>query len=359
MKRPFPKLVLAPLAGFTDAPFRKLCASFGADSAVTEMVSAAALAHGSSPTRHLLETLPGEAPRAAQIFGCREDDVAFAAREISSLGRFASIDLNTGCPVPRIRHEGSGAALLDDPAKIGSLLAAMKREAGGTPVTLKPRPGVRPDAPRMLEIVAAAEEAGVSGITLHARFSKQGHGGEVHLDLLAECVRSAHVPVTGNGGVTDGAAFRAMAETGVAAVMVGRAAIDFPEIFAILKNGGERPDRENALPAAEIYARHSALVREYAERLAKDFPEDEVMTPDELHVWRFRSHFFRYFAGMDGAPALRRAMTGFRTPGDVAAAVAALRPARTSARRRPALSHAEARSVSNSDFSPCTRRNLL
>lgn len=321
MERQSPKLVLAPLAGFTDAPFRLLCAGFGAAGATTEMASAAAIAHGSAPTMQLLEPLPGEAPLVAQLFGSNADELAFSARIVSSTGRFAAVELNTGCPVPRIRHEGSGAALLRDPAKIGALLAAMKRESGDVPVYLKTRPGPRPDAVLMREIVAAAEEAGVSAITLHARFASQGHGGEVHLDLLAECVGAARVPVTGNGGVKDAATFAAMAETGVAAVMIGRAALDRPEIFSTLSGGGD-----GLLPPVEIFSRHAALVKEHARRLAAAFPGENVPSPGQYLVSRFKTHLFRYFAGMEGAAALRRDMGGFQTEDDIGRALAALKP---------------------------------
>ena len=122
------KLVLAPLADFTNAAFRKLAYELGADLTYTEMVSAAALAHGSSPTRHLFEKLPGEGPVACQIFGHSPDDLAFAAREATTLKRFVSIDLNAGCPMPRIRREGDGAALVPKPQLVHDLLVAIKRE---------------------------------------------------------------------------------------------------------------------------------------------------------------------------------------------------------------------------------------
>ena len=215
------KLVLAPLADFTNAAFRKLAYELGADLTYTEMVSAAALAHGSSPTRHLFEKLPGEGPVACQIFGHSPDDLAFAAREATALKRFVSIDLNAGCPMPRIRREGDGAALVPKPQLVHDLLVAIKRETD-LPVTLKTRPGPSPDRVTLFELLDAAETAGCAGFTLHARFTSQMHGGPVHLDLLADLVQRAHIPVTGNGGVHDEATLKAMLETGVDAVMLGR-----------------------------------------------------------------------------------------------------------------------------------------
>ena len=227
------KYVLAPIAGFTNAAFRLMASRGGADLTYTEMVSAAGLAHGSSPTRHLLEVLPGEGPVACQLFGANPEELAYAAREVSATGRFVELNLNAGCPVPRIVREGAGSALVKDPARVHDLLVAM---VGATdlPVTLKTRPGPRPDKVLMFELLDAAETAGAKGITLHARFTSQNHGGAVHLELLAELVQKARIPVTGNGGVKDVETARAMAETGVAAVMVGRAALPNPYIFSTL-----------------------------------------------------------------------------------------------------------------------------
>ena len=108
------KFVLAPIAGFTNAAFRLMASRGGADLTYTEMVSAAGLAHGSSPTRHLLEILPGEGPVACQLFGAKPDELAYAAREVSATGRFVELNLNAGCPVPRIVREGAGSALVKD-----------------------------------------------------------------------------------------------------------------------------------------------------------------------------------------------------------------------------------------------------
>ena len=130
------RYVLAPLAGFTDAPFRRLCFEGGADLTYTEMVSAAGLAHGSSPTRHLMETMPGEGPVACQVFGAKETDLAQAAREVESVrSRFVELNLNAGCPMEKVTHGGAGAKLIEDPALVYRLLTAL-RENTSLPVTL-------------------------------------------------------------------------------------------------------------------------------------------------------------------------------------------------------------------------------
>lgn len=304
------KYSLAPLAGFTDAAFRRLCLRHGADLTYTEMVSAAGLAHGSRPTRHLMETLPGEGPVACQLFGSNPDELEFSAREVTSLGRFVELNLNAGCPVPKVTREGAGATLVKDPAKVHDLLAAMKR---GTdlPVTLKTRPGPKPDKVMLWELLDAAETAGASAIILHARFTSQNHGGEVHLDLLSELVERAKMPVWGNGGVKDTATARAMEATGVAGIMVGRAALANPQIFAALKGENAECDR------IETLKDHLAGVIELREALARDFPDDHIPSVDGMCSIQMHTHLFRYFAGRPGAAELRRRLNSIRTLSEI------------------------------------------
>ena len=321
------KLILAPLAGFTSAPFRKLCAARGADLTYTEMVSAAGLAHGSSPTRHLMEVLPGEGPVACQIFGSKPEELALATAEASKLDRFTEINLNAGCPMPKIVHEGAGAALIRDPQKVYDCLAAIRRETS-LPVTLKTRPGPRPDKVVLLELLDAAERAGCAGITLHGRFTSQMHGGPVHYDLLAELVRHAKIPVTGNGGVYNRETAARMAETGVSAIMVGRAALANPWLFSDLRSDApaeevEAPERRAALQDA-AFADHLAELLRFREQLAARFPDDHVPSPDGYVCIVLHTHLFRYFNGRPGSAELRRKLTSIRTIKDALEAVKAL-----------------------------------
>ena len=324
------RYVLAPIAGFTNAAFRLMATRGGADLTYTEMVSAAGLAHGSSPTRHLLELLPGEGPVACQLFGAKPDELAFAAREVSALGRFVEINLNAGCPVPRIVHEGAGSALVKKPQLVHDLLAAMVAESA-LPVTLKTRPGPRPDKVLMFELLDAAERAGAKGFTLHARFTSQNHGGDVHLDLLAELVQRTRIPVTGNGGVKDVETAHAMTATGVAAIMVGRAALPAPWIFTVLKDCV--PDAQTLVPPSpqRLFREHlDALVVLHA-RLVARFPADHLPSLDQWVAGAARTHLFRYFSGMRGAGELRRRLATVRTLADVKAValIPAEAPSRT------------------------------
>ncbi len=322
------KLVLAPLAGFTSAPFRKVCAQRGADLVYTEMVSAAGLAHGSSPTRQLMETLPGEAPVACQLFGANPEELACAAAEVEKVkDRFVELNLNAGCPMPKIVHEGAGAALLVDPAKVHACLAAL-RAATTLPLTVKTRPGPRPDRVLLLELLDAATTAGCGGFILHGRFTSQMHGGPVHYDLLAELVQAAKIPVTGNGGVYNRPTLDRMAETGVAAIMIGRAALANPWLFTDLRLDApatelETPERRRSLQDA-AFADHLAELLPFRDHLEKTFPNDHVPSPDAYACMALHTHLFRYFNGRPGAAALRRQLTTIRTLKDALDAIRAL-----------------------------------
>ena len=321
------KYVLAPLAGFTSAPFRLLCRQYGADLAYTEMVSAAGLAHGSSPTRQLMELMPGEGPVACQLFGSKPDELAFAAAEADKLHRFVEINLNAGCPMPKITHEGDGAALIHDPQLVHDCLVAIARETR-LPVTLKTRPGPKPDQVKLFELLDAAETAGCAGFTLHGRFTSQMHGGEVHYDLLAETVRRAKIPVTGNGGVYNPETAARMAETGVEAIMIGRAALANPWIFSDLRSAEppevlEAPERRTQLQN-DAFAGHLANLLTFRDQLAANFPNDHVPTVDGFISVALHTHLFRYFNGRPGSAALRKRLNAIRTLAEVRAAVGEL-----------------------------------
>ena len=297
---------LAPLAGFTDAPFRLICREYGADLTYTEMVSAAGLRYGNAPTRQLLARMPGEDRVACQIFGAREEDVAFAAKEIDPLG-FAEINLNAGCPMKKVTTTGSGAKLIEDPAKIARLVAAMK-ENTSIPVTLKTRLGPRKGDTRIFEILDAAEKAGIAKLVVHARYTSQMHGGDVWLDTLAEVVKRAHVPVIGNGSVTCPKSARAMEATGVAGIMVGRAALAKPWLFTVLK-GGAQPE----ISASEMCERHLKAVLDFREQLMRELPDARIPAPDAYAAIKMHTHLFRYFSGLPGAAKLRAKLNSIRT----------------------------------------------
>ena len=308
------KLVLAPLADFTDAPFRLMCQEGGADLTYTEMVSAAALFHGHRGTLRLLARLPREGRVACQLFGAKEDELAAAAAKVTG---FDELNLNAGCPMTKVTRSGAGAKLVEDPEKVYRLLKAMT-ENTALPVTLKTRLGPHPRKTNVFELADAAERAGARGIIVHARYTSQMHGGETHLDTLAELVARTKLPVTGNGSVTDAKSLKAMAATGVAAVMIGRAALADPGIFSAL---GVSP---SALPASplERCRRHLGYILEFRELLAAKFPDDHVPSADGFASVKMHTHLFRYFNGRPGAAALRARLNRVRTLDEIERIVA-------------------------------------
>ena len=334
------KYVLAPLAGFTDAPFRRMCFEGGADLAYTEMVSAAGLAHGSSPTRHLLETMPGEGPVACQIFGANESDIAYATDFIEKKNfhcttltsgydsfKFTELNLNAGCPMTKVTREGAGAKLVEDPAKIHRLLKAMT-ENTGLPVTLKTRLGPHPRRTNVLEILDAAESAGAKGIVVHARYTSQMHGGPTHLGILADVVKHAHIPVTGNGSVTDAKSAAEMAKTGVSAIMIGRAALANPGIFNQLKKSESKSEVvvEQRNPSScpmtttsnyDYFRAHLDYLLEFRDILARKYPNDHIPSADGFASVKMHVHLFRYVNGRPGAAELRKRLNAVRTLAEI------------------------------------------
>ncbi len=311
------KLYLAPLAEITDAPFRRMCYEGGADLCYTEMVSAAALLHGSSPTRHLMETMPGEGPVACQFFGSTEEELANAAREAEKVReRFVEVNLNAGCPMPRIVKSGAGAALVKDPNRVYRLLKAM-RENTSLPVTLKTRLGPEPQTTTVFELLDAARDAGASAFIVHARYTSQMHGGNVHLDTLSEVAARSTMPVVGNGGVRSLNDLKSMAKTGVQAVMIGRGALFDPAIFARFKGEPARIPDDGLSPIM----RHIGYLLAFREQLARNYPGDHIPSEDGLVSVKMHRHLFRYFTGRKGAPRLRRRLTCVRTLAEVLEAV--------------------------------------
>ena len=399
------KYVLAPLAGFTDAPFRRMCAEGGADLTYTEMVSAAGLAHGSSPTRHLLETMDGEGPVACQIFGANESDIAYATDFVekanhrcstfnlqpSTSFKFTELNLNAGCPMTKVTREGAGAKLVEDPEKIHRFLKAMV-ERTSLPVTLKTRLGPHPRRTNIFEILDAAESAGAKGIIIHARYTSQMHGGPTHLDILSDVVRRAKIPVTGNGSVVDAKSAAAMAATGVSAIMVGRAALANPCIFSELKmnevkvaegedevkvkgegeqwnlstcSAGQPKQEGNILcspsPSAFTFSRidafrqHLSYLLEFRDILARKFPKDHIPSPDGFASVKMHVHLFRYFNGRPGAAELRKRLNTVRTLAEIETIVRGF--AKDAARLGLSPHHAPARANGEDDTTASSTTN--
>ena len=322
------KYILAPLAGFTDAPFRLICREGGADLCFTEMVSAAGLSRDSAPTWRLAETIEGEGPLALQLFGAVESEVAASARMIAEAvesgrcARFVELNLNAGCPVQKVVREGAGAKLVGNPQKIYALLKAMKENCN-LPVTLKTRLGPHPGSTTIFEIADAAEQAGAAGITVHARYTSQMHGGPVHLDVLAELVGRAKLPVVGNGSVTDAKSAAEMAKTGVSAIMIGRAALADPYVFSRLKEGSSaaQADVDDRM---RFFERHLELLLRFRDALARKYPSDHIPSADAFASVKMHTHLFRYFNGRPGSAEMRRRLNSVRTLAEIREVVGGL-----------------------------------
>lgn len=224
------RVILAPMAGFSDVALRHLAKEYGAGLTYTEMISAKALDYKNEKTKLLLANID-KPPVAVQIFG---SDKLVMARVIKSgiLNNFDIIDINMGCPTPKIVKNGDGSALLKDFEKAENIIRACK-EATNKPITVKFRIGTDENNIVAVEFAKMCEKAGADAITVHGRTVSQGYSGKNNLDVIKDVVKSVNIPVIASGDCTNKSTYENILNyTGVAAVMIGRAAIGNPEIFA-------------------------------------------------------------------------------------------------------------------------------
>ncbi len=223
---------LAPLAGYTNYPMRRLCKGYGAGLCYTEMVSAKGLKYGSENTKELLYTDAQEGVAAAQIFGSEPETMRLAC-EHESLAPFPVVDINMGCPVPKIYKNGEGSALLENPILAEKIVKECVKS--GKIITVKFRIGVRENEWVSKEFAKRMEGAGASLITVHGRSREKFYAGDVHYDEIAAAKNAVKIPVIANGGVFSLAdAEKLLNETGADGVMVARAALFNPQIFCEL-----------------------------------------------------------------------------------------------------------------------------
>ncbi len=283
-------IFLAPMAGVTDLAFRMICDKYGAGLSYTEMVSAKALSFSDKKTRRLMET--ENLPTAVQIFGSESEIISQMIPKIESQGLF--IDINMGCPAPKIVNNGEGSALMRDLCKAEKIIDAAVRSAT-KPITVKMRSGWDEGSKNAVELARIAESCGASAVTVHGRTREQFYSGKADREIIKKVVKSVNIPVIANGDVfsaEDGASL--LRETGAAAVMIGRGAQGNPWIFKEMCELFEF-GKVKTHPTKE-------------ERIKQAIEHIELMCSikgEYIGIREARKHASWYIKGMKGAASLR------------------------------------------------------
>lgn len=299
---------LAPMAGYTDLPFRLMAKKYGAGLVFTEMVSAKGLYYGDRKTPELMMTAENERPTALQLFGSDPAVIGQVIKTHINKTPFALLDFNAGCPAPKIVKNGDGSALMKNPQLLGRIVTEIKKSSA-KPFTVKIRLGWDADHINVLEVAEIIAEAGADAITIHGRTRADFYAGEADWSIIAKVKKHLSIPVILNGDVRDGdSAVRAFETTGCDGIMVGRGAIGNPFIFDEIThriNTGEN--------------RPSPTPRQRLEAAIEHLNTTTMMAREDVTVKGMRKHLAAYTKGLKHSTELRQRIFKLTTRQEVIA----------------------------------------